>query len=63
MTNLPATCRFGLLGVLVLGTLLTDSLLRGAAAEADQIRPGQEFAQKASWKVPTAQSVQKGLGT
>ena len=38
---------------------MTDSLLNGAVAKADQIRPGQEFAQKASWKVPTAQSVRE----
>ena len=33
------------------------ALATGAAAEAAQSRPGQEFAQKASWKVPTPQSV------
>ncbi len=52
MTNLPTICRLGMLGVLLSSTLFT-----GGAVEADQGRLGQEFARKASWTVPTPQSV------
>ena len=52
MTSLRTICRVWFLTALMLATHLM-----GAAVDAAQSRPGQEFAQKASWKIPTPQSV------
>ncbi len=54
MSRMRTICRAWLLAAFVLAALVMS-----AAVEAAQSRPGQEFAQKASWKVPTPQSVRE----
>lgn len=57
MSRMRTICRGRLLAGFVSAALVMGVM--SAAVEADQSRPGQEFAQKASWKVPTPQAVRE----